>query len=110
MAEIIRRAKHPSAVEPRLSGGRPVRPDLPDLYPPLQVAASSLAAHEAALDPHSQYLTPAEADAAYSLLGHTHTFASLTSKPTTLAGYGIADAYTITAVDGLFTAHLAAMP
>jgi hypothetical protein len=30
----------------------------------------------------------------YSLLGHTHTFASLTSKPTTLSGYGITDAAT----------------
>ncbi len=28
----------------------------------------------------------------YSLLNHTHTFASLTSKPTTLSGYGITDA------------------
>lgn len=28
----------------------------------------------------------------YSLLGHTHSFASLTSKPSTLQGYGIADA------------------
>lgn len=30
---------------------------------------------------------------------HTHTFASLTSKPTTLAGYGITDAYTKIEVD-----------
>jgi hypothetical protein len=30
----------------------------------------------------------------YSLLGHTHTFASLTCIPTTLAGYGITDAAT----------------
>lgn len=30
----------------------------------------------------------------YSLLGHTHTFDSLTSKPTTIAGYGITDVYT----------------
>ena len=30
-------------------------------------------------------------DGRYSLLGHTHTFASLTSKPTTIAGYGITD-------------------
>lgn len=30
-------------------------------------------------------------DLRYSLLGHTHTFASLTAKPTTLAGYGITD-------------------
>jgi hypothetical protein len=27
----------------------------------------------------------------YSLLNHTHTFASLTSKPTTVSGYGITD-------------------
>lgn len=31
------------------------------------------------------------------------TFASLTSKPTTIAGYGITDAYTKTEVDGLVT-------
>lgn len=37
-----------------------------------------------------------DTDALYSLLGHTHTFASLTSKPTTLAGYGITDAYPLT--------------
>lgn len=30
--------------------------------------------------------------ATYSAVGHTHTFASLTSKPTTLSGYGITDA------------------
>lgn len=34
-----------------------------------------------------------------ALQGHTHTFASLTSKPTTLSGYGITDAYTKTQVD-----------
>lgn len=28
----------------------------------------------------------------YSAIGHTHSFASLTSKPTTLSGYGITDA------------------
>jgi hypothetical protein len=30
-------------------------------------------------------------DSRYSLLTHTHSFASLTSKPTTLSGYGITD-------------------
>lgn len=30
-------------------------------------------------------------DTLYSVLAHTHTFASLTSKPTTVAGYGITD-------------------
>jgi hypothetical protein len=30
----------------------------------------------------------------YSLVSHTHTFASLTSKPTTISGYGITDAIT----------------
>lgn len=42
------------------------------------------------------YLTSAIAAATYSVIGHTHTFASLTSKPTTLAGYGITDAYPLT--------------
>ena len=32
----------------------------------------------------------------YSLVSHTHTFASITSKPTTLSGYGITDAATST--------------
>lgn len=35
-------------------------------------------------------------DSRWSLIGHTHTFASLTSKPTTLTGYGILDAYPLT--------------
>lgn len=30
-------------------------------------------------------------DTLYSVIGHTHTFASLTSKPTTVGGYGITD-------------------
>lgn len=38
----------------------------------------------------------------YSLLGHTHTFNSLTSKPTTIAGYGITDIYTKTESDGRY--------
>lgn len=40
----------------------------------------------------ARYYTKTLADARYSQLGHTHTFASLTSKPTTLSGYGITDA------------------
>lgn len=35
-------------------------------------------------------------DARYSLAAHTHTFASLTSKPTTISGYGITDLLTQT--------------
>jgi hypothetical protein len=34
----------------------------------------------------------ADYSAFYALISHTHTFASLTAKPTTLAGYGITDA------------------
>ncbi len=37
------------------------------------------------------YLTIVSASATYSPLAHTHTFASLTSKPTTISGYGITD-------------------
>lgn len=35
----------------------------------------------------------------YALSTHTHTFASLTNKPTTISGYGITDAYTKTESD-----------
>lgn len=35
---------------------------------------------------------------------HTHTFANLTSKPTTLGGYGITDAYTQSQVDAAIDA------
>lgn len=38
----------------------------------------------------------------FSLSGHTHTFNSLTDKPTTIAGYGIEDAYTKTESSSLF--------
>ena len=38
----------------------------------------------------------------YALSTHTHTFASLTSKPTTISGYGITDAYTKTESDGKY--------
>jgi hypothetical protein len=38
------------------------------------------------------YWTNARGDARYSLLGHTHAFSEITSKPTTLSGYGITDA------------------
>lgn len=39
----------------------------------------------------------------YSLSGHTHTFASLTSKPTTLSGYGITDAFTQVLADARYS-------
>lgn len=45
------------------------------------------------LSEKASYLTIASAASTYSVLGHAHTFASLTSKPTTLSGYGITDAY-----------------
>lgn len=35
----------------------------------------------------------------YALSTHTHTFASLTNKPTTISGYGITDTYTKTESD-----------
>jgi len=42
------------------------------------------------------YLTSASASATYSVLAHTHTFASITTKPTTLVGYGITNAVATT--------------
>jgi hypothetical protein len=38
-------------------------------------------------------------DARYSLNTHTHAFSELSSKPTTLAGFGISDAYTQTQIN-----------
>jgi hypothetical protein len=48
------------------------------------------------------YRTKAQNDLLYSDIAHTHTFASLTSKPTTLSGYGITDGVTASSTD-LFT-------
>ena len=45
--------------------------------------------------------------ATYAAVAHTHTFASLTSKPTTLSGYGITDAQPL---DGDLTAIAALSP
>lgn len=43
---------------------------------------------------------------AYAPASHTHTFASLTSKPTTISGYGITDAYTKTETDTKLSGYL----
>ena len=43
-------------------------------------------------------------------IGHTHTFASLTSKPTTLAGYGITDAYPLVGNPSAFIDATALLP
>ena len=53
------------------------------------------------------YLTIVTGDARYSQLGHTHTFASLTAKPSDIAGYGITDAYTITQINNFFAGSTA---
>lgn len=42
-------------------------------YDPSGTASTSMAAHVAAADPHPGYLTLAEGDARYSLVGHTHS-------------------------------------
>jgi hypothetical protein len=47
---------------------------------------------------------------AVSLVGHTHTFASLTSKPTTLAGFGITDADTSAQVNAKIAALVDSSP
>jgi hypothetical protein len=54
----------------------------------------------------ADYYTEAESDALYALVAHSHAFADLTAKPTTLAGYGITDAYTEAEVDALLTGYL----
>lgn len=46
----------------------------------------------------SSYYTKTQVDAAFAVIGHTHSFASLTAKPTTIGGYGITDAVLATEV------------
>jgi hypothetical protein len=46
--------------------------------------SSTMAAHLAAADPHPQYLTAAEGNAAYSAIGHVHTIANVTGLQTAL--------------------------
>ena len=41
-----------------------------------------------------------------NITSHTHSFASLTSKPTTIAGYGITDAYTSSSIDSKLSGYL----
>lgn len=43
----------------------------------------------------------------YSLVGHAHTFASITAKPTTVLGYGITDAYTKAEINNFFSGVVA---
>lgn len=43
------------------------------VYDPAGTASATLTAHEQAADPHPDYLTPTEADAAYAALSHTHS-------------------------------------
>lgn len=48
---------------------------------PAGTAAGTVGAHEAAADPHPQYLTAAEAAAAHAPLSHTHTPAEAGADP-----------------------------
>ena len=49
-----------------------------------------------------EYLTKEQADGYYKPVGYVPTFAELLSKPTTIAGYGITDAFTQTAADARY--------
>lgn len=40
---------------------------------------------------NAAFYSKAESDARFAPIAHTHTFASITAKPTTIAGYGITD-------------------
>ena len=53
--------------------------------------SAGVATHEAAGDPHPQYLTAAEANAAFSALGHAHTLANVTDVSITAANLNALD-------------------
>ena len=67
------------------------------------LSGSGNAVTSASIDGHTLTLTKGST---FSLSGHTHTFASLTSKPTTISGYGITDAYTKAQVDSTIAKYL----
>ena len=67
------------------------------------LSGSGNAVTSASIDGHTLTLTKGTT---FSVNGHTHTFASLTSKPTTIAGYGITDAYTKAQVDSTIAKYL----
>ena len=69
----------------------------------VSVTGSGNAVTAASVSGHTLTLTKGST---FSLSGHTHTFASLTSKPTTIAGYGITDAYTKAQVDAIAAKYL----
>ena len=67
------------------------------------LSGSGNAVTSASIDGHTLTLTKGTT---FSVNGHTHTFASLTSKPTTIAGYGITDAYTKAQVNSTVAKYL----
>ena len=67
------------------------------------LSGSGNAVTSASIEGHTLTLTKGST---FSLSGHTHTFASLTSKPTTIAGYGITDAYTKAQVNSTVAKYL----
>lgn len=69
----------------------------------VSVTGNGNAVTSASIDGHTLTLTKGST---FSLSGHTHTFASLTSKPTTIAGYGITDVYTKAQVDSTIAKYL----
>ena len=69
----------------------------------VSVTGNGNAVTSASIDGHTLTLTKGST---FSLSGHTHTFATLTSKPTTIAGYGITDAYTKAQVDSTVAKYL----
>ena len=69
----------------------------------VSVTGNGNAVTSASIDGHTLTLTKGST---FSVSGHTHTFASLTSKPTTIAGYGITDAYTKAQVDSTIAKYL----
>ena len=77
-----------------------------DAYPTTLPASDVYAWAKAATKPTYSWGEITEKPSSFTPSSHTHTFASLTSKPTTLSGYGITDAKIANGVITLGTATI----
>ncbi|NTU83042.1 MAG: tail fiber domain-containing protein, partial [Chloroflexales bacterium] len=84
----------PNFLHPITQGGTPVMltSALADLAPPALASAGEAGSSSKVARADHTHPRPTLGELGAAAVGHTHDFAALTNRPTTLAGYGITDA------------------